>query len=85
MAWGVDHRAKWLQPIYQTPDTGAGGADNESFLGLVQVELGSNDDVSFKGRNSSRAHLGLCLRGASLSIDGDPVIVDGDYADEALP
>ena len=77
MAWGVDPRARWTQPITQTPDTGGGGADVESFAGTVQVQIGSNDDVSFGGKIRSRAHLGLCLRGASLSLDGKPVIVDG--------
>lgn len=77
IAWGLDPRALWTQPISQTPDTG-GGADIESFRGAVQVQLGSNDDVAFGGSNSSRAHLGLCLRGASLFLDDDPVVLDGD-------
>ena len=77
MAWGVDSRARWTQPITQTPDTGGGGADIESFLGAVQVQIGSNDDVCFGGKIRSRAHLGLCLRGASLSLDGQPAIDHG--------
>ena len=77
MAWGVDPRARWTQPITQTPDTGGGGADVESFLGTVQVQIGSNDDVSFGGKIRSRAHLGLCLRGATLLLDGTPVIDGG--------
>lgn len=77
MAWGVDPRAIWTQPIIQTPNTGGGGADVESFAGTVQVQLGSNDDVAFAGKNRSRAHLGLCLRGATLSLDGMDVVADG--------
>ncbi|MEO1225074.1 MAG: hypothetical protein AAFX92_12675, partial [Pseudomonadota bacterium] len=76
MAWGVDPRAIWTQPIVQTPNTG-GGVDVESFAGAVQVQLGSNDDVAFGGKNRSRAHLGLCLRGATLSLDGVGVVADG--------
>jgi 2,5-dihydroxypyridine 5,6-dioxygenase len=79
MAWGVDRRARWTQAITQTPTTGGGGADSESFYGIVQVELGSNDDVGFRGINRSRAHLGLCLRNASLSLDGTPVIDHGTF------
>ncbi len=78
IAWGLDPRALWTQPIAQTPDTGGGGADIESFRGTVQVQLGSNDDVAFGGSNRSRAHLGLCLRGASLYLDDDPVVLEGD-------
>lgn len=77
MGWGVDPRALWTQPVSQTPNAGGGGADAESFAGAVQVQLGSNDDVAFGGSNRSRAHLGLCLRGASLFLDGDPVVIDG--------
>lgn len=86
MAWGVDPRAVWTQPIIQTPNTGGGGADVESFAGAVQVQLGSNDDVAFGGKNRSRAHLGLCLRGATLSLDGVDVVADGQVtnADRGL-
>lgn len=84
MAWGTDHRAKWLQPLHQTPDAGGGGADNEGLLGSIQVEIGSNDDVVFGGRNSAATHLGLCLRGASLWLDGEPVIRDGAFVIDAL-
>lgn len=77
MAWGVDARARWTQPITQTPDTGGGGADVESTAGVVQVQLGSNDDVAFGGRIRSRGHLGLCLRGASLFLDDRAVVRDG--------
>lgn len=77
MAWGVDPRAIWTQPIIQTPNTGGGGADVESFSGAVQVQLGSNDDVAFGGKNRSRAHLGLCLRAASVCLDGVTVVSDG--------
>jgi len=84
MAWGVDHRARWTQTVAQTPDFGGGGADNESFYGNVQVQLGSNDDVMFGGANRSRAHLGLCLRNASLSLDGQPVIKNGAFVPQDL-
>lgn len=77
MAWGIDPRAIWTQPLVQTPNSGGGGADAESFAGTVQVQLGSNDDIAFGGQNRSRAHLGLCLRAATLSLDGVEVVSDG--------
>ncbi len=77
MAWGVDPRARWTQPITQTPDTGGGGADIESYAGTVQVQIGSNDDVCFDGQIRSRAHLGLCLRDANIYLDGRPMISEG--------
>lgn len=84
MAWGTDHRARWLQLVAQTPEVGGGGADAEAFLGTIQVEIGSNNDVCFGGNNASAAHLGLCLRGASLWLDDAPVISDGAFVDAAL-
>lgn len=84
MAWGVDHRAKWLAPILDTPDQGGGGADSEGYLGSVQVEIGSNDDVLFGGRNRSSLHMGLCLLGANLALDGTPIIEDGRIVDPEL-
>lgn len=79
MAWGVDRRARWTQMITQTPNTGGGGADSESTYGTIQIEIGSNDDVGFKGSNRSRAHLGLCLRNANLALDGVPIIQGGAF------
>lgn len=84
MAWGTDRRCKWTQPIVQVPEAGGGGADTEGFYGNVQIEIGSNDDVLFGGTNRTTAHLGLCLRNASLALDGRPVIVRGAFVDDAL-
>ena len=79
VAWGTDHRASWTAPLVQFPDAGAGNADTEGFLGSVQVELGRNDDQFFRGAIRSDAHLGLCLLGASISLDGERVIEAGRF------
>jgi 2,5-dihydroxypyridine 5,6-dioxygenase len=79
IAWGTDTRAAWLQPLVQVPDAGGGGADTESYYGNVQIEVGSNDDVVFGGRNRSPVHLGLCLRGASLWLDEAPILDHGQF------
>ena len=79
IAWGTDHRAQWTAPLVQFPEAGAGNADTEGFLGSVQVELGSNDDQFFRGGIRSDAHVGLCLLGASVALDGQPVIERGRF------
>jgi 2,5-dihydroxypyridine 5,6-dioxygenase len=79
VAWGTDHRASWTAPLVQFPEAGAGNADTEGFLGSVQVELGSNDDQFFGGTIRSDAHLGLCLLGASVALDGERVIEAGRF------
>lgn len=78
MAWGADRRARWLPPVNDDPEGGS-GADIEACYGNVQIEIGSNDDVAFGGRNRSAAHLGLCLRAASLWLDDAPVIEAGRF------
>lgn len=83
MAWGMDHRAEWGPHLFTSPGHG-GGAHIEAFDGNVQIEIGSNDDVAFGGRNRSSVHLGLCLRRASLWLDGAPVIADGRFVPPAL-
>lgn len=83
MAWGMDARAEWGPHLFSAPDLG-GGAHIEAFDGNVQVEIGSNDDVAFGGRNRTAVHLGLCLRRASLWLDGTPVIADGQFVPEPL-
>lgn len=83
MAWGMDARAKWGPHLFASPEAG-GGAHTEAFDGNVQIQIGSNDDVAFGGRNRSRAHLGLCLRDATLWLDGAPVIAGGHFVPAAL-
>ena len=79
VAWGTDHRASWTAPLVKFPQAGAGNANSEGFLGSVQVELGSNDDQFFGGAIRSAAHVGLCLLGASVALDGESVIEAGRF------
>ena len=79
MAWGTDHRAQWLGQAFQFPEAGAGGADTESFYGNVQIEVGSNNDISFRGKNAAKAHLGLCSLDCSLYLDGQQIIDHGRF------
>lgn len=83
MAWGMDPRAEWGPQVFASPDSG-GGAHIEAFDGNVQIEIGSNDDVAFGGRNRTPVHLGLCLRRASLWLDGTPILDLGCFVPEAL-
>lgn len=84
MAWGTDHRAIWTAPLVQFPEIGAGNADSEGYYGNIQIQIGSNNDQFFRGKNSSRAHLGLCTLGSSLYLDGEIVIRDGQIIDSPI-
>jgi 2,5-dihydroxypyridine 5,6-dioxygenase len=61
------------------PESGASAADIESYYGNIQVEIGSNNDVCFQGKNSSKAHLGHCMLDSSLYLDDELVINKGKF------
>jgi len=84
MAWGVDHRADWIAQAIQYAEAGSSGGDSESYFGYIQIEIGSNDDVAFQGKNRSKAHLGLCCLNSSLSLDGKPIIDHGKFIPQDL-
>jgi 2,5-dihydroxypyridine 5,6-dioxygenase len=84
MAWGTDHRAQWHAPAAQFPDAGAGGLDIESRYGNVQIEVGSNNDIAFRGKNDTAAHLGLCMLNCSLYLDGRPILDRGEFMSDEL-
>jgi 2,5-dihydroxypyridine 5,6-dioxygenase len=69
-SWGTDHRALW---------TVSSPMDAESYYGNVQIEIGSNNDVVFQGKNRSKAHLGHCMLNCSLYLDDLLVIDHGKF------
>jgi 2,5-dihydroxypyridine 5,6-dioxygenase len=69
-SWGTDRRALWAA---RSP------MDAESYYGNVQIEIGSNNDVVFQGKNQSRAHLGHCMLNCSLYLDDLMVIDHGKF------
>jgi 2,5-dihydroxypyridine 5,6-dioxygenase len=80
MSWGTDKRAHWHSLIKAiNPEPGTSGADIEAYYGNIQIELGSNNDINFKGKISTPAHLGLCCRNSSLWLDDNRVIDSGRF------
>ena len=84
LAFGVDSNAHWTAEANQFPVVGGGGADAESFYGNVQIEIGSNNDVMFRGENVSKAHLGLCSLRCSVWLDDEPLLSNGIYVPQPL-
>lgn len=84
IAWGTDHRAIWTAAASQFPEPGISAADIESYYGNLQVEIGSNNDVAFQGKNATANHLGICMLDSYLSIDGQPIIQKGQFIPESL-
>jgi 2,5-dihydroxypyridine 5,6-dioxygenase len=83
-SWGTDSRALWSAQAIQFPQPGAGGGDSEAHYGQVEIEIGSNNDVGFRGNNATKAHLGLCSLGCSLWLDDILIIDHGEFVLEEL-
>jgi 2,5-dihydroxypyridine 5,6-dioxygenase len=79
MGWGTDKRALWTAQTLQLPEPGSSSADAEAFYGNVQIEIGSNNDVNFRGRNASKAHLGHCMLNCNLYLDDEKIIDHGQF------
>lgn len=79
IAWGTDPRALWTAQALSFPEAGLSAADIESYYGNVQVEIGSNNDAAFQGKNNSKAHLGHCMLNCDLYLDDQPVIQEGKF------
>jgi 2,5-dihydroxypyridine 5,6-dioxygenase len=84
MGWGTDKRALWAVQALQMAEPGSSSADAEAFYGNVQIEIGSNNDVNFRGRNASKAHLGHCMLNCSLYLDEEKIIDKGQFLPEEL-
>jgi 2,5-dihydroxypyridine 5,6-dioxygenase len=79
IGWGLDERAKWA--ALATDDRGH-GMELRAFYGNVLFSTGPNDIVG--GPNHTSCHLDIPMRGCSLYLDDEPVIVDGDVVVEPM-
>lgn len=80
LSLGMDPLAEWTAEVAHFPMAGGGGADAEAAYGNVQIEIGSNNDVMFRGANATQAHLGLCLLNCSVWLDEELLLDHGEYA-----
>lgn len=83
-ACGTDPRAIWAAETIQFPTVGGGGADAEAYYGNVQIEIGSNNDILFQGKNATRAHLGLCMLNCDMYFDDEMILSKGKFVPEEL-
>jgi 2,5-dihydroxypyridine 5,6-dioxygenase len=72
VGWGLDHRAQW-HGLTQFP--GGMGMELRSFYGNVMFSTGPNNELG--GPNDTACHLDIPMRGCSLFLDDEPVVVDG--------
>jgi 2,5-dihydroxypyridine 5,6-dioxygenase len=74
IGWGTHAGAVWTT-------TGV-GADGRSYYGNVLFSLGP--DVEFGGKNDTRCHIDLPMRGCSAWVDGEKIIANGRILPEAM-
>lgn len=73
VGWGLDHRAHW-HGLTQFP--GGMGMELRSFYGNVMFSTGPNNELG--GPNDTACHLDIPMRGCSLFLDDEPIVIDGD-------
>jgi 2,5-dihydroxypyridine 5,6-dioxygenase len=72
IGWGLEERARWFE--LSTDPRGIGMAAR-CFAGNVLFSTGPNSEVG--GSNFTPCHIDVPMRGCSLYLDDEPVVVDG--------
>ncbi|MDX3907652.1 MAG: 2,5-dihydroxypyridine 5,6-dioxygenase [Pigmentiphaga sp.] len=75
VGWGLDEMALW-NGISLIDKESAIGQDGRAFYGNVLWSTGPNTDVG--GTRDTPAHLDIVMKGASLYLDGEPMVLNGD-------
>lgn len=73
IGWGLDERAQWHG---LTSFPGGIGMELRSFFGNVLFSSGPNSELG--GPNDTPCHLDIPMRGCSLFLDDEPILIDGD-------
>lgn len=82
VGWGCDHRADWNRMAAKAP---GGVGDVESVSGVFQIAFGRDTSWYIGGGvNDVVAHIDFNCLAHSISLDGQPVTLQGIFVDEAL-
>ncbi|MGE0630112.1 MAG: leucyl aminopeptidase [Hyphomicrobiaceae bacterium] len=82
IGWGMDEKARWDFLMTSPAGTPTTGADGRSFAGNVLFSTGPNTELG--GDNDTPYHLDFPMKGCSLFLDGNPIVVDGTLVPEDL-
>jgi len=74
IGWGLNERAQWRR-LAVSGDPAEIGMHGRAFYGNVLFSMGPN--VELGGKNDTLCHLDLPLKGASLYLDGEPIVEGG--------
>ena len=79
IGWGLMKEARWSG---MATDRRSIQMEVRSFYGNVLFSTGPNQELG--GDNDTPCHLDVPMRGCSLFLDDEPVLVDGEFTHEAL-
>jgi 2,5-dihydroxypyridine 5,6-dioxygenase len=79
VGWGLMKEARWSG---LATDRRSIGMESRSFYGNVLFSTGPNGELG--GANDTQCHVDIPMRGCSLFLDGEPVIIDGDVVVEEM-
>ena len=81
IGWGLNDRANWHHMAVADPQKEI-GVDALAYYGNVLFSTGPNSELG--GDNDTPCHLDMPLRGCSLTLDGQPIVRDGDLVPNEL-
>jgi 2,5-dihydroxypyridine 5,6-dioxygenase len=79
IGWGLMKEARWSG---LATDRRSIHMEARSFYGNVLFSTGPNQELG--GTNATPCHLDVPMRGCSLYLDGEPVLIDGDIVVEEM-
>jgi 2,5-dihydroxypyridine 5,6-dioxygenase len=79
IGWGCNEKARWSGLQYD----GRGlGMESRAFYGNVLFSTGPNQELG--GTNDTACHIDIPMRDCSVYLDGEPVLVDGEFTVDDL-
>jgi len=79
IGWGLMKEARWSS---MATDRRSILMEPRSFYGNVLFSTGPNGELG--GTNETPCHIDVPMRGCTLYLDGEPVVVDGDVVVESM-
>jgi 2,5-dihydroxypyridine 5,6-dioxygenase len=76
IGWGLQPKARWTALQMQHNKAATLGMDGRAFYGNFLFSTGPNSEAG--GPNNSRCHIDIPMRGCSVYLDGNPMVIDGD-------
>ena len=75
VGWGMNPHAEWHR-LLPGEFPGGMGMEPRSFYGNVMFSTGPNNELG--GPNDTACHVDIPMRGCSLFLDDEPIVIDGD-------